>query len=207
MSTDIWCVTGDKAPGPLRGGLPLSAPSDSQSSPVLELKTTRLKLVALDRDLARLQLVDRDGFFEALNVSREAAWPPEPFKADEVYDHISTHPDQQGWGAWVCLMELGASAQTRAVGLCGFQGPPDDAGEVALLYGLSPSFQEQGLATETVGVLLDWAFQDVRVKSVRADTPAYLISAQRVLEKTGFQSEGTSDRDGTQLICFRKLRD
>ena len=49
----------------------------SGSGTRIEVRTARLRLVALDARLARLQLHDRDAFFTALDARREAAWPPE----------------------------------------------------------------------------------------------------------------------------------
>jgi len=178
---------------------------DDTARPVLELRTSRLRLVALSNDLARLQADDPDEFFTVLNAQREASWPPPLFDAQQIKAQASA--EDLGWRQWVALLELSPGAPVRVVGVCGFQGAPEaDTGEAELVYAMFPSFQEQGLATEMVTGLLDWAFEDSRLHSVRADTPPYLISAQRVLEKTGFDAVGEHQRAGETVMRYRKSR-
>jgi hypothetical protein len=43
------------------------------------------------------------------------------------------------------------------VGMCGFTGPPDAKGVVELAYGIAPSYQGKGFATEAAMALSDFA--------------------------------------------------
>jgi ribosomal-protein-alanine N-acetyltransferase len=175
----------------------------------IEVRTPRLRLVALDAELARLQLEDRPVFFKRLGAQVEAAWPPvaddEP-KLIEMLDILTRHPDQAGWRGWVFMMGWAPGAPDRAVGMGGFFGPPDETGEIEIGYAMCPSFREQGLATEAVGGLLDWAFTDPRVRTVRALTQAHLYASRRVLEKSGF-SETETVTDGEESIRYDLARE
>ena len=174
-----------------------------------EVKTSRLRLVALDVELARLQVEDRPAFFKALDAQEEAAWPPvtgDDHKLVEMFETLTKHPEQAGWRGWVFMMGWAPGQADRAVGTGGFFGPPDDTGEIEIAYAMCPSFREQGLATEAVGGLLDWAFTDPRVRTVRAVTQAHLYASRRVLEKSGF-SETEDVGDGDDAVRYDLARE
>jgi RimJ/RimL family protein N-acetyltransferase len=166
----------------------------------LETRTARLRLVALDAELARLQIEDRPGFFAALHAEREAAWPPvadDAPKLAEKLDILTRHPEQTGWRGWVFLMGWTPGGLDRAVGTGGFFGPPDAEGVVEIGYAMAASFREQGMATEAVSGLLGWAFSHPDVTRVVAHTEPHLTASCRVLEKTGFIEAG-EDTGGTE---------
>ena len=182
---------------------------ERSASDRVEVRTPRLRLVALDAGLARLQIEDRPTFFAALDAQVEAAWPPVPGdepKLDDMLRVLAEHPDQTGWRGWVFMMGWAPGQPDRAVGTGGFFGPPDDTGEIEIAYAMCPSFREQGLATEAVGGLLDWAFTDPRVRTVRAVTQAHLYASRRVLEKSGF-SETENVGEGEDAIRYDLARE
>lgn len=176
----------------------------------LETRTTRLRLVALDAELARLQVEDRKAFFAALGAEREAAWPPvaedEP-KLREKLDILTRHPEQTGWRGWVFLLGWTPGGLDRAVGAGGFFGPPDQAGVVEIGYAMAASFREQGMATEAVTGLLDWAFGHDAVSKVVAFTEPHLTASRRVLEKTGFTLQGEEMRAAGPRVRYERCRD
>lgn len=176
----------------------------------LETRTTRLRLVALDAELARLQIEDRAAFFAALGAEREAAWPPvagDAAKLEETVDILQRHPAQTGWRDWVFLMGWTPGGLDRAVGTGGFFGPPDAAGAVEIGYAMAASFREQGMATEAVSGLLDWAFSHPQVTEVVAHTEPHLTASRRVLEKTGFTDAGEAMRAGALQVRYVRGRD
>lgn len=176
----------------------------------LETRTTRLRLVALDAELARLQIEDRPGFFRLIGAERESAWPPvaeDAAKLPEKLEILRRNPDQTGWRGWVFLMGWTPGGLDRAVGTGGFFGPPDEDGVVEIGYAMAASFREQGLATEAVSGLLAWAFSHPEVKRVLAFTEPHLTASRRVLEKTGFTDQGEVIRGGHPQIRYERGRD
>lgn len=172
------------------------------SGPVV--KTGRLSLVALDERLARLQKEDRKAFFEALGTKHEPSWPPE-LTGDQAASWTRTGPGgEAGWHGWVFLMAMGPGQAVRAVGMGGFHGPPDEAGQVEIGYSMLPTFREQGLATEAVEALLGWARKQGGAGEVRADTLAHLYASRRVLEKTGFKLVGERKQDGQVIAQYHR---
>ncbi|MFC4725813.1 GNAT family N-acetyltransferase [Glycocaulis abyssi] len=170
--------------------------------------TPRLRLVALDADLARLQVEDRKGFFGALNVSPEASWPPELNNTESMAHtraSLDARPDETGWHSWVFIMRWADDAPGRLVGNGGFYGPPDKGGVVEIGYSMLPSFREQGLATEAVQGLAGWAFSQPGVTEIRARTMESGTASRRVLEKSGFVETGAENDPDTGPLAIYTL--
>ena len=78
----------------------------------------------------------------------------------------------------------------RASGLVaggiGFFGPPLN-GEVEIGYGIVPSRQGRGYATEALQAMIAMAWADPRVTAVVAGTDPGNVASQRVLGKAGFR--------------------
>ena len=173
----------------------------------LDIQTQRLRLVAMTAELARLQIEDRDAFFDALDVMPEATWPPE-LMDDEVLtwlrNRFDADPGEAGWLFWAFIWPGAGGQAGRLVGGGGFKGQPNSAGEIEIGYSMLISFREQGLATEAVEGLLDWAETDDRVKLVLAKTLPHLAASRRVLEKTGFTEIGEAEEDGQTVMVYER---
>ncbi|HEY6205869.1 MAG TPA: GNAT family N-acetyltransferase [Chthoniobacterales bacterium] len=76
------------------------------------------------------------------------------------------------------------------IGMCGFTAPPDANGAVELAYGIVPSYQGKGYATEAAAALVDLATADPRVRIIRAHTLPERNASTRVLEKCRFRKIG-----------------
>lgn len=89
-------------------------------------------------------------------------------------------------------------AENRLIGLCSFNGPPDHEGAVEISYGIAPSYEGLGYATEAARLIVARAFADARVQRVRAHTLPQMNASTRVLQKCGFKhhSELTDPVDG-----------
>lgn len=74
----------------------------------------------------------------------------------------------------------------EVVGSAGFKGPPDADGVVEIAYGVAPSREGRGYATEAAGALVRFATADERVQLVRAHTLPEENASTRVLRKCGF---------------------
>lgn len=76
------------------------------------------------------------------------------------------------------------------VGSAGFKGPPDADGVVEIAYGIVPSREGRGYATEAARALMQFAAADSRVRVVRAHTLPEPNASTRVLTKCGFVHVG-----------------
>ena len=77
------------------------------------------------------------------------------------------------------------------IGTAGFKGPPDRTGVVEIAYGIVPSFEGQGYATEAAAALVGFAFASDDVRLVCAHTLPASNASTRVLLKCGFRHTGT----------------
>jgi [ribosomal protein S5]-alanine N-acetyltransferase len=93
-----------------------------------------------------------------------------------------------------------------AVGTIGFKNAPTEKKEVEIGYGINASHWGQGLASEAVGALVQWAFATNYATRVTAQTAVNNIASQRVLEKNGFFKTGETafDPDDGDLIWWEK---
>jgi len=79
--------------------------------------------------------------------------------------------------------------QVMVADVC-FKGPPNANGEIEIGYGTYPDFERNGLMTEAVGRIIEWAFQQVNVTSILAETDPENSASHRVLEKNGVLVQG-----------------
>ncbi len=86
------------------------------------------------------------------------------------------------------------------VGGIGFAGPPQH-GEVEVGYGIVPSRQRRGYATEAVLMMAALAWRDPEVTAVIARTESGNVASRRVLDKAGFRQVAAGEE-----ISFRLVR-
>lgn len=89
------------------------------------------------------------------------------------------------------------------IGTGGFPGPPDSDGVAEIAYGIAPSYQGKGLATEVANALIDFASRDSRVRIIRAHTLAETNASTRVLEKCSFKKVGDTIDPENNLSVWR----
>lgn len=76
------------------------------------------------------------------------------------------------------------------IGSAGFKGPPDSAGMVEVAYGIVPSFEGRGYATQAVHALVAYAIESGLVQILRAHTLPTPNASTKVLNKCGFKFAG-----------------
>ena len=91
---------------------------------------------------------------------------------------------------WICMFNVHRNSDNTEVGQCGFKGPPDEHGMVEIGYGIADAYQRQGLATDAIAALVQFAQRSGAIVTLRAHTKQENVASQRVLEKNGFQSLG-----------------
>lgn len=159
---------------------------------MLVLTAERLALLALDRDLARLQAGSRTAFFNAIAVTHEPIWPPAPFESaafEWAQTNLAHDPEGQGWYGWAILANEGERAPPRLLGIAALIGRPDDEGEVELAFGLLPEFRGRGYGGETIRTLAAWALANGAARVV-VHLDAEDANAARTLSNNGFADTG-----------------
>ena len=89
------------------------------------------------------------------------------------------------------------------IGMGGFPGPPDSEGVAEIAYGIAPTYQGKGYATEVANALIDFASRDSRVRVIRAHTLPKTNASTRVLEKCGLKKVGETIDPENNLPVWR----
>jgi RimJ/RimL family protein N-acetyltransferase len=97
----------------------------------------------------------------------------------------SEQPDHH-WQTYWLLQTLEPSF---GAGLLGFKEVPDAYGRVEIGYGIDLSVQGQGLMTEAVSALCEWAFEQSNCSLITTTSQNNPVS-MHVLEKSGFRLMG-----------------
>ena len=152
--------------------------------------TDRLKLVAGTEALAAAELEGREKLSKLLGALVPETWPPDNLRDVLGYFHAlyEEHPEWQGWLTWYAVRIDNDYA--ILCGGVGFKGPPDERGMVEVGYSILPEFEGQGLATEMVAGIVQWAKQQPRVKHIEAETNIDNGASIRVLERNNFICTG-----------------
>ncbi|HSL77730.1 MAG TPA: GNAT family N-acetyltransferase [Candidatus Limnocylindrales bacterium] len=110
----------------------------------------------------------------------------------------------QTWQPWLgrAIVLHDPRAGRRIIGSIGFHSPPDETGQVEVGYRVEPEFRRQGVATEVVRAMLEWAYRDRGIRRFRASTSPDNLASQAVLAKFGFVQTGSQmdDYDGEELV-------
>lgn len=109
-------------------------------------------------------------------------------------------PDVQQWIGRAIVLD--DDAGRRVIGSIGFHGPPDADGRVEVGYRIEPEHRRQGVATEVVRAMFDWANREHGVTRFRAATAPDNAASQAVLARFGFRRTGLQmdDFDGPELV-------
>jgi len=172
------------------------------------MESERLFLVRHSPE-ALLALIERPDEYEEISGFPAAPALREFFVSDAVspaflvylrsLDH--SNPWLPGFG--VVLRESGS-----VIGSAGFKGAPDASGMVEVGYGIVPSYEGRGFATEVTRMLVEWAFASGAVRVVRAHTLPETNASTRVLGKCGFGFEGlVVDPEDGRVWRWEKRRD
>lgn len=161
--------------------------------------TDRLRLVAGTEILAAAEIEDRVEFANLLGALVPETWPPDNLR--DVLGHFyglhKEHPEWEGWLAWYAIRV--DNDYPVLCGSIGFKGPPDKQGTVEIGYSVLPEFQGQGLATEMVAGVTQWAKDQPEARRIEAETNIDNRASVRVLEKNSFVRVGV----GVELNTIR----
>ncbi|MCX5339048.1 GNAT family N-acetyltransferase [Streptomyces atratus] len=143
-----------------------------------DLETPRLFLRLMSASDALQVMAGKPG-----NGARWALGYPSPGEmaaAERFLDTCATTGDPSPFGSY----EIRRRDNGEVIGGLGFHGAPDENGHVTIGYGLVPSAQGMGYASEALRVLLLFA-RDQGVSSVHGDTDLDNLASQHVMTAVG----------------------
>lgn len=94
-------------------------------------------------------------------------------------DNLKEDPELLGWGAWFVTL----ADNNQVIGDIGFKGKPDNQGIVEVGFGIIPEMHNKGIATESVGAIIEWALSSRKAKKIVAECLIDNIPSIKVLEK------------------------
>jgi RimJ/RimL family protein N-acetyltransferase len=97
---------------------------------------------------------------------------------------------QSGGDPWTTGFAVIHRDSSSVVGTAAFKGRPDESGMVEIAYGIVPSFEGRGFATEAARALADYASASDLVKRIRAHTLREHNASTKVLKRCGFDFIG-----------------
>ncbi len=169
------------------------------------LTTKSLKLIPhIPRHL--VALMENEAAYEKLSGMRVAERVREfLFSASpDFLAQLQTATEPDPWKIGFAIVH---KIDNIVMGMCGFTAPPDSGGVVEIGYGIAPSYQGKGYASEAAQALVDFASRDARVRTVRAHTLAQNNASTRVLEKCGLKKCGETLDPETNTPIWRWEKD
>ena len=124
------------------------------------------------------------------------------FLLELANDRLKEDPENSFW--WLPRLIV---SDRSIVGIISFKNPPDLNGSVEIGYGIMPSQQRRGFATQAVNLLVKEGFSRTEIQMIVAYTSVSNLASQKVLEKNQFVREGIKiDTEDRKLLVWRKRR-
>ena len=173
---------------------------------VKDLKTQRLRLVAITPAMLKAEAAADGSLAKALGAEVTAEWPPEHWEP-HVYHFIEKQyeedPRTRGWHRYVLLPNVrGAKPAYTLIGAVG--AFPKLEGDAEIGYSTILSYQRHGYATEAARALVEWLLTQKDVKSVSAQTYPRLPESIKVMERCGMTYVGPGEDEGTVRYLRRR---
>jgi RimJ/RimL family protein N-acetyltransferase len=172
------------------------------SSPLIEeIRTPRLALIAMTPESILAEQSANGDFHllgEVIGCTIHPEWPHkdwEPHVLTFMLNQFAVHPDRFGWNRYVSLPE--PSGARTLVGCVGAMGKDDPLTTCEIGWGILPSFEGQGYATEGTLALIDYLCADTSITSFIAHTFPSLPRSIRVMEKCGMIFDGDGEEAGS----------
>ncbi|MFH5777089.1 GNAT family N-acetyltransferase [Heyndrickxia oleronia] len=138
----------------------------------MELQTERLKIVPCTDEL--LSTISTEEYEIGPHITM-------------FLEKLREDSTQLGWGVWLVINK----ENNTIIGDIGFKGKPNSENTVEVGYGIIPSAQNKGYATEAVNEIINWAFTNDDVDKVVAECLHDNIPSIKVLEKLNMNKIGT----------------
>ena len=124
------------------------------------------------------------------------------FWIEFVNDQLNQDPKNSFWWAPRSII-----VDQLIVGMIGFKSPPDSNGSVEIGYGIVPSQQGQGFATQAVDLLVKEGFSKSEIQMIVAYTVPIDSASGSVLAKNQFRRDGSKiDPEDGEVWVWRIAR-
>lgn len=170
---------------------------------VPELETPRLVLREIDpiRDLDAVYELFAD---ERVALNTDTGPFSDRSEAEEVVNWFGAI-FRNGHGLRWAITEAN-SPNRDLIGTCGVNIWDRRNSSAEIGYDLMPDYWGRGIATEAVGAMVDWCFENLGLNRIQADVMVDNAASARVLRKLGFVEEGIQRQGGFWRGEYHDLR-
>ena len=179
-------------------------PFGRSNKPTADLKTARLRLIAITPAMMAAEQQADGSLTKLLHARLTPEWPPEhwePHVFEFILKQFADEPTTAGYHRYVVLPDS-YGCSTTLIGAVG--GFPKPDGDVEIGYSTIPQFQRQGYGTEAATTLVKWLLSRKGVRSVSAQTFPHLPESIKIMERCGMFPAGDGDEAGT--VRYRRMR-
>ena len=153
----------------------------------MKLETERLFIFPLTYDQLILYLQAKGTLEEELNLNKGNQIIPQEL-LDAFHETIlPSVADAEKNYQYSTLWTMVSKELNQMVGDLCFKGGPNARGEIEIGYGTHDEFQGKGYMTEAIGAISAWAFTQLDVKTILAETDHANLASHRTLDKNKFK--------------------
>lgn len=141
--------------------------------------------------LRKLSLDDTDDMFEYScdgNVTKYLTWSPHPYKS-YTFDYIAYLQNRYKFGDffdWAIVCKDNG----KMIGTCGFTRFYFQHNGAEIGYVINPEFKGQGIATEVVGRVIRFGFENLSLERIEGKFMIENEASRKVMIKNGMTFEG-----------------
>ena len=153
----------------------------------MKLETERLIIFPLTYDQLILYLQAKGTLEEELNLNKGNQIIPQEL-LDAFHETIlPAVADKTKNYRYSTLWTMVSKELNQMVGDLCFKGGPNARGEIEIGYGTHDEFQGKGYMTEAIGAISAWAFTQLDVKTILAETDHANLASHRTLDKNKYR--------------------
>lgn len=149
------------------------------------IETSNLLLIPVTYEITSSLLNGSIDEIKKLGITADDNWPTNDTLdiLPIINKFLSIDKIPTGFEFWMIVKKESMSI----IGDIGFHGKPDEKGEVEIGYGLVENVRGQGIGSEALKAIVDWALSHPSVKIIKADCLLDNKASARILEKVGMR--------------------
>lgn len=169
--------------------------------PLIEIHTSRLKLRPYaEKDLDALHSILIDS--QVRKYLCDDKIMPREWVATEIENNTQCF-EQHGFGQWSIFLEN----SSELIGFCGFRFFYDNPPELQLIYGLSPQYWGQGIATEAAKAIIQYGFTEHKFQQIITNTDVENVASVRVMKSVGMKFVQRMNKEGLDVLYYAISRE
>jgi ribosomal-protein-alanine N-acetyltransferase len=156
--------------------------------------------------MLRLELGNRAELARQLGAALPEDWPPGEYDEGAIqYFLEETEAKGEAGAGWLNWYAVTRQEPLLLAGCGGFLGPADAEGSVEIGYSVAEALRGQGLATEMVAALVQFAFEG-GARRVLAHTTQANPASIAVLLNDGFYEDGKTEEGMLEFVRTDTVR-